>query len=125
MENLKTLSIASCVQRSWSQFTSGASQENVNLRVHVFYFSTAFRIACVLNEHNTTGYCLIIREVTFFFIQFLRLAKTTLDLKSANINTIRERDTEEVMMKQQNSGISKKGQEFSRKRFVNYDREKF
>ena len=68
---------------------------------------------------------MIIREVTFFFIQFLRLAKTTLDLKSANINTIRERDTEEVMMKQQNSGISKKGQEFSRKRFVNYDREKF
>lgn len=49
MENLKILSIASCVQRSWSQFTSGASQENVNLRVHVFYFSTAFRIACVLN----------------------------------------------------------------------------
>lgn len=67
----------------------------------------------------------MVREVTFFFIQFLRLAKTTLDLKNANINVIRERDTEEVMMKQQSSGISKKGQEFSRKRFVNYDREKF
>lgn len=68
---------------------------------------------------------MIVREVPLFFIQFLRLAKTTLDLKSVNINTICERDTEEVMMKQQSSGISKKGQEFSRKRFVNYDREKF
>lgn len=68
---------------------------------------------------------MIVREVTFFSIQFLRRAKTTLDLKSANINAIRERDTEEVMMKQQSSRISKKGQEFSRKRFVNYDRGKF
>lgn len=34
---------------------------------------------------------MIVREVPLFFIQFLRLAKTTLDLKSAIINAIRER----------------------------------